>query len=122
MDRKARRTRLRRRRCLLCDARFKNIEESTEHYASAFHKFMSGIKRTQLTSLGTAKTLKDQIVEIGKKEPLIGLEYIYEYDENAQGIRIYECKLCRSSFKDGSIFFHIVGIRHRIAYLVSYRV
>ncbi|XP_069806246.1 collagen alpha-1(I) chain-like isoform X3 [Dendropsophus ebraccatus] len=106
--------------CRLCHARFTNEQDYAAHYVSAFHKFMTTLKQTQITYVGNAKTLDEQITEVGKKEPLIGLEYIYEYAEDSQGLRIYECKLCRSVYKPASIFFHIVGIEHRTLYLAKH--
>ncbi|XP_073495505.1 uncharacterized protein [Phyllobates terribilis] len=107
-------------KCRLCDAQFTNNKEKDSHYNGQFHKFMMGVRRTQLSYMGKSKTLNDQITETGKKESLIGLEYIYEYAEDSQGVRMYECKLCQSAFRVASIFFHIVGIRHRVYYLAKH--
>ncbi|XP_073423130.1 uncharacterized protein [Dendrobates tinctorius] len=107
-------------KCHLCDAQFTNNKEKDTHYNGQFHKFMTGVRRTQLSYMGNSKTLNDQITETGKKESLIGLEYIYEYAEDSQGVRMYECKLCSSAFRVASIFFHIVGIRHRVLYLAKH--
>ncbi|XP_069584830.1 uncharacterized protein [Ranitomeya imitator] len=107
-------------KCHLCDAQFTNKKDKDIHYNGQFHKFMMGVRRTQLSYMGQSKTLNDQITETGKKESLIGLEYIYEYAEDSQGVRMYECKLCSSAFRVASIFFHIVGIRHRVLYLAKH--
>ncbi|XP_077115337.1 uncharacterized protein LOC143770025 isoform X2 [Ranitomeya variabilis] len=107
-------------KCYLCDAQFTNNNDKDTHYNGQFHKFMMGVRRNQLSYMGQSKTLNDQITETGKKESLIGLEYIYEYAEDSQGVRMYECKLCSSAFRVASIFFHIVGIRHRVLYLAKH--
>ncbi|XP_040267627.1 uncharacterized protein LOC120981907 [Bufo bufo] len=109
-----------RRTCHLCDTKFDSQREQAEHFNGAFHKFMMTIKRTQMSYLENTKTLNDQITETGKKESLIGLEYIYEYAEDGNGVRMYECQLCDAAHHSDEIFFHIVGIRHRVLYLVKH--
>ncbi|XP_044128494.1 uncharacterized protein LOC122922091 isoform X4 [Bufo gargarizans] len=109
-----------RRTCHLCDTKFDSQREQAEHFNGAFHKFMMSIKRTQMSYLENTKTLNEQITETGKKESLIGLEYIYEYAEDSNGVRMYECQLCDTACQSDEIFFHIVGIRHRVLYLVKH--
>ncbi|XP_066465285.1 uncharacterized protein [Eleutherodactylus coqui] len=107
-------------KCNLCDAQFNSEKEKAIHKNSSIHTFMVGVKRAQQSYMGKAKTLNEQILETGRREPLIGLEYIYEYAEDSEGVRMYECKLCESAFRSDLIFFHIVGIQHRVQYLVKH--
>ncbi|KAM3919871.1 uncharacterized protein RB166_014350 [Leptodactylus fuscus] len=106
--------------CRLCNIRCINPRDQAIHYVSPVHKFMMGVKNTQLSYVDTSKTLSEQIVDTGKKDTFIGLEYIYEYAEDSNGSRMYECKLCDAPFNPDAIYLHIVGIQHRIAYLVKH--
>ncbi|XP_075700860.1 uncharacterized protein LOC142665173 isoform X2 [Rhinoderma darwinii] len=106
--------------CNLCGAHFNSEKDLATHYTMPFHKFMMLTRRSQLLYMGDAKTLSEQIIKTGRKEPLIGLEYIYEYAEDSEGVIMYECKLCESAYKANAIFFHIVGTPHRVLYLTKH--
>lgn len=63
-----------------------------------------------------ARTLEEQLDGCRSTEPAVGLEYLYEY--RSQGSYMYyECVLCGCEAGLTNMFMHVVGAKHRLAYL-----
>ncbi|XP_040188790.1 uncharacterized protein LOC120920656 [Rana temporaria] len=107
-----------RRICPLCNTVSLNEKEMVLHYSGTLHKYMKRLKRIQYTYTKNLKTLDDKIkASEGQNEPLIGLEYIYQYAADKRGIIPYVCILCDCVFKLDTVFYHIAGIKHRCVYM-----
>ncbi|XP_077160741.1 uncharacterized protein LOC143821052 [Paroedura picta] len=68
-------------------------------------------------SLG--RTLEEQLNSCKDSEPALGLQYIIEYRSKENPI--YECNLCICQAGLTNMFMHVLGIKHRIAYLKKHR-
>ncbi|KAJ7313503.1 hypothetical protein JRQ81_004930 [Phrynocephalus forsythii] len=66
---------------------------------------------------GSGKTLEEQLNSCKDTEPAIGLQYITEYQ--AQDL-IYECNLCGCQAGLTNMFMHVLGVRHKQAYLTRH--
>ncbi|KAM5129440.1 uncharacterized protein ACMZJ9_019956 [Mantella aurantiaca] len=116
-DKTRKRWRLR-RMCSLCNEPCRDADEQMRHYSSALHKHMKRVKRKQYSYTKNLKSLDEKIkASEEQKEPLIGLEYIYQYAADRRGVVPYVCLLCNCVYKINTIFFHIAGIKHRSVYL-----
>eukprot|EP00079_Xenopus_tropicalis_P026902 XP_012820962.1 PREDICTED: uncharacterized protein LOC100486588 isoform X2 [Xenopus tropicalis] len=63
------------------------------------------------------QTLDDLLRACKETEPALGLEYVYEYHQDESSYRAYECRLCNLQTGLAHMFMHVVGAKHRIAYL-----
>ncbi|PIO38766.1 hypothetical protein AB205_0212550 [Aquarana catesbeiana] len=107
-----------RRICPLCNELCLNKKEQALHYSGALHKYMKRLKRIQYSYTRNLRSLDEKIkASEGQNEPLIGLEYIYQYPADKRGVIPYACMLCDCVYKLDTIFYHIVGIKHRCLYL-----
>ncbi|XP_018123103.1 stress response protein NST1 [Xenopus laevis] len=62
------------------------------------------------------KTLDDLLRACKETEPALGLECVYEYHQDDKNY-VYECRLCNLQTGVAPMFMHVVGAKHRIAYL-----
>ncbi|XP_015261010.1 PREDICTED: uncharacterized protein LOC107105526 [Gekko japonicus] len=76
-----------------------------------------GVHVVSEESLG--KTLEEQLNSCRDAEPALGLQYIIEY-RSKEG-PIYECNLCICQGGLTNMFMHVLGIKHRMAYLKKHR-
>ncbi|XP_060103720.1 uncharacterized protein LOC132577947 [Heteronotia binoei] len=65
--------------------------------------------------IALGQTLEEQLNSCKDTDPAIGLQYIIEY--RSSEALIYECNLCISQGGLTSMFMHVLGIKHRTAYL-----
>ncbi|XP_053570511.1 probable serine/threonine-protein kinase yakA [Bombina bombina] len=64
------------------------------------------------------ETLNEKFNACIPHEPVIGLDYIYEYHPDEFGNCSFECKLCNvTNLCLDDMFRHIVGIQHKIVYM-----
>ncbi|XP_066484958.1 uncharacterized protein DDB_G0286299-like isoform X2 [Tiliqua scincoides] len=61
------------------------------------------------------RTLKEQLDSCQDSEPAIGLQYITEYQINEYPL--YECSLCGCQTRLSNMFMHVLGVKHKLAYL-----
>ncbi|XP_062980884.1 uncharacterized protein LOC134397808 [Elgaria multicarinata webbii] len=61
------------------------------------------------------KTLEEQLNSCKYTEPAIGLQYVTEYKSKEN--LIYECNLCGCQSGLTNMFMHVLGVKHRLAYL-----
>ncbi|KAJ1199796.1 hypothetical protein NDU88_003628 [Pleurodeles waltl] len=67
----------------------------------------------------SARTLGEQLDGCRSTEPAVGLEYLFEY--RSQGSHMYyECVLCGCEAGLTNMFMHVVGAKHRLAYLTKH--
>ncbi|XP_066183915.1 uncharacterized protein [Sylvia atricapilla] len=63
------------------------------------------------------QTLEDQLNTCKDSEPALGLNYIIEYRTKDNVPFLYECQLCHCKTGLSSMFMHVCGSKHRLAYL-----
>ncbi|XP_064006145.1 uncharacterized protein LOC135178816 [Pogoniulus pusillus] len=63
------------------------------------------------------RTLEKQLNMYKNSEPALGLNYIIEYRSKQNFPFLYECQLCQCRTGLSSMFMHICGSKHRLAYL-----
>ncbi|XP_042328352.1 uncharacterized protein LOC121933114 [Sceloporus undulatus] len=61
------------------------------------------------------KTLEEQLNSCRDTEPAIGLQYVTEYQSKES--LLYECNLCGCQTGLTNMFMHVLGVKHRLAYL-----
>ncbi|XP_053116162.1 uncharacterized protein LOC128329291 isoform X2 [Hemicordylus capensis] len=61
------------------------------------------------------KNLQEQLDSCKDTEPALGLQYITEYVSEESSL--YECSLCGCQSGLTNMFMHVLGIKHRLAYL-----
>ncbi|KAF7247827.1 Zinc finger RNA-binding protein, partial [Varanus komodoensis] len=61
------------------------------------------------------KTLEEQLNSCKHTEPALGLQYVTEYQSKEN--LIYECNLCGCQSGLSNMFMHVLGVKHRLAYL-----
>ncbi|XP_077320412.1 uncharacterized protein LOC143942880 [Lithobates pipiens] len=107
-----------RRICPLCNELCLNEKEKVLHYSGTLHKYMKRRKRIQYSYTKNLRSLDEKIkASEGQNEPLVGLEYIYQYAADKRGVIPHVCTLCDCVYKLDTIFYHIAGIKHRCLYL-----
>ncbi|XP_008111165.1 uncharacterized protein LOC100551679 isoform X2 [Anolis carolinensis] len=65
------------------------------------------------------KTLEEQLNSCKDEEPAIGLQYITEYQSKEN--LVYECNLCSCQTGLTNMFMHVLGVKHKLAYLKKHR-
>ncbi|KAH0627121.1 hypothetical protein JD844_002535 [Phrynosoma platyrhinos] len=65
------------------------------------------------------KTLEEQLNSCKDTEPAIGLQYVTEYQSKEN--LLYECNLCGCQSGLTNMFMHVLGVKHRLAYLKKHR-
>uniref|UniRef100_A0A8C3R4N0 U1-type domain-containing protein n=1 Tax=Cyanoderma ruficeps TaxID=181631 RepID=A0A8C3R4N0_9PASS len=63
------------------------------------------------------QTLEDHLNTCKDTEPALGLNYIIEYRSKDNIPFLYECQLCHCKTGLSSMFMHVCGSKHRLAYL-----
>ncbi|XP_061444626.1 uncharacterized protein LOC133366021 [Rhineura floridana] len=63
----------------------------------------------------SGKTLEEQLNSCKATEPAIGLQYITEYQSKENPV--YECNLCGCQSGLANMFMHVLGVKHKLAYL-----
>ncbi|XP_071410369.1 uncharacterized protein [Pithys albifrons albifrons] len=63
------------------------------------------------------QTLEEQLNTCKDSEPALGLNYIIEYRSRDNVPSLYECQLCCCKTGLNSMFMHVCGSKHRLAYL-----
>ncbi|XP_039945102.1 uncharacterized protein LOC120764942 [Hirundo rustica] len=63
------------------------------------------------------QTLEDKLNTCKDSEPALGLNYIIEYRTKDNVPFLYECQLCYCKTGLSSMFMHVCGSKHRLAYL-----
>ncbi|XP_043935351.1 uncharacterized protein LOC122808456 [Protopterus annectens] len=64
---------------------------------------------------GAVECLEDQLNS--STEPVIGLDYVIEYRSESDVPYMYECTICKCTTGMTNMFMHVVGYKHRYAYL-----
>ncbi|KAL8165778.1 UNVERIFIED_CONTAM: hypothetical protein K2H54_055065, partial [Gekko kuhli] len=68
----------------------------------------------------SVRCLKDYMKDPNREEPLIGLEYVLEVRFQGRRDPCYECKLCMFNTEIVPMIEHLIGQRHRKAYLMKH--
>ncbi|XP_068109312.1 uncharacterized protein [Hyperolius riggenbachi] len=105
------------RRCVMCDVNLTSAHDRVQHNTSLFHKFMKKRRQKHLSFTKKFRTFDKLLQSPENEEPLLGLEYIYQYIPNNGKDVPYECKLCKLDHWNVNVFTHIVGIKHKTLYL-----
>ncbi|XP_078655687.1 uncharacterized protein LOC144902255 [Branchiostoma floridae x Branchiostoma belcheri] len=121
--------------CHVCQAKCTSETQFESHNAGARHKKnMAAVEKglkpapfaktksadgaskpTTVDTLRTARCM-DKLEMMG--EPLVGLDYITEFqNEDPEIEEYYVCKLCDSRCDPRTLNTHVIGARHRLAYL-----
>uniref|UniRef100_A0ABM5GQS0 Uncharacterized protein isoform X2 n=1 Tax=Pogona vitticeps TaxID=103695 RepID=A0ABM5GQS0_9SAUR len=79
-------------------------------------KAPEGLPASTKSEKGLGKTLEEQLNSCKDTEPALGLQYITEYQAKEL---IYECNLCGCQSGITNMFMHVLGAKHKLAYLVS---
>ncbi|XP_053570335.1 uncharacterized protein LOC128660486 [Bombina bombina] len=114
------------------------VEEAIEHYGSSRllveaeeeqEENMNNAQNFQLTPIHTynvrlgpmlnppGNTLEEMLDVCKATEPALGLEFIYEYHPDKEGNCMFDCTLCNFKTVLKSMFRHIIGDKHKIAYI-----
>jgi hypothetical protein len=67
---------------------------------------------------GKRKTLLQFIYDSKNSEPVIGLQYIIEYNNTSLPNLLYECTLCDNIGNSQLMYSHIISFDHRFKLLV----
>ncbi|XP_060637480.2 uncharacterized protein [Anolis sagrei] len=65
------------------------------------------------------RPLEEQLNSCKDEEPALGLQYITEFQINE--CLMYECSLCDCQAGLTNMFMHVLGIKHKLAYLKKHR-
>ncbi|XP_075442242.1 uncharacterized protein LOC142487228 isoform X2 [Ascaphus truei] len=87
-----------------------NVIEGT----SLPRSFDDDVHRSEVYS---GNTLQELFNTYKATEPALGLEYIYECHPDENGNFIYRCTICCWETRLVDMFTHVLGTKHRIAYL-----
>ncbi|KAM6444740.1 uncharacterized protein O9250_001138 [Rhynochetos jubatus] len=63
------------------------------------------------------QTLEEHLNTCKDSEPALGLNYIIEYRTKSNLPVLYECQLCHCKTGLSSMFMHVCGSKHRLAYV-----
>ncbi|XP_060103778.1 uncharacterized protein LOC132577996 [Heteronotia binoei] len=66
------------------------------------------------------RCLKDYMKDPNREEPLIGLEYVLEVQFQGRRDPCYECQLCMFKTEIVPMIEHLIGQRHRKAYIIKH--
>nr|XP_020661842.1 uncharacterized protein LOC110085757 [Pogona vitticeps] len=77
-------------------------------------KAPEGLPASTKSEKGLGKTLEEQLNSCKDTEPALGLQYITEYQAKEL---IYECNLCGCQSGITNMFMHVLGAKHKLAYL-----
>ncbi|XP_075068833.1 uncharacterized protein LOC142158612 isoform X3 [Mixophyes fleayi] len=107
--------------CHLCKISCVSALNLQSHFLGFKHKKAEEALRNhgesddQQTPTKAGGTLEDQINACKTTEPAVGLEYIYEFQNDDYST--FVCRLCSCRLGLSNMFMHIIGAKHKINYL-----
>ncbi|MEE6465517.1 hypothetical protein FKM82_006578 [Ascaphus truei] len=108
--------------CIICNVPFRSAAHLESHFMGAKHKKVEATHRNHgddvhRSEVYSGNTLQELFNTCKATEPALGLEYIYECHPNESGNFIYRCTICCCETSLVYMFTHVLGTKHRTAYL-----
>ncbi|XP_029445825.1 uncharacterized protein LOC115084727 [Rhinatrema bivittatum] len=108
--------------CQICQVPCLSESVLQLHYRGARHKKREKAMKSEIflgiTMSNQIKSLADYIKE-PSREPLIGLEYVVEHRTPGKKTPTYNCELCEYKTELAPIVQHLIGFKHRKAYIAK---
>ncbi|XP_064409272.1 uncharacterized protein LOC102365864 isoform X1 [Latimeria chalumnae] len=115
-------------RCEVCQVSCISAMNLQTHFLGQKHKQVEAALKARVPdnkgTLGEerkiesgCKNLQEYVDSCGLDSPVIGLDFVTEHQDQSGKVLHYECALCSASMVLSGMIMHVVGNKHRYAYM-----